>query len=301
MVGRYLIESMTRVPVMVELASEFRYRDPIIDDKTLLIPISQSGETADTIASMKLAKEKNAKIVSICNVVDSSIPRASDATLYTYAGPEIGVASTKAFTAQLIVLFMLSLYLGKRLGAVSSEFVSERMESITKIPSQMDKILQKADLIKDIAENFIEAPLFLYIARGVNYPVALEGALKLKEISYVHAEGFAAGELKHGPIALVDYDIPVVAIIPKDEHYEKVMSNIEEVRARGAKVIALMTAGDKLITEKADMCFPVPRTSWYLNPVLNILPLQLLAYYIADHKGTDVDQPRNLAKSVTVE
>ncbi|MBU4484146.1 glutamine--fructose-6-phosphate transaminase (isomerizing) [bacterium] len=301
MVGRYMIESITRIPVMVEFASEFRYRNPIIDENTIVIPISQSGETADTIASVKLAKEMGATIVSICNVVDSSIPRLSDSTLYTHAGPEIGVASTKAFSAQLVVLFLLALYLGRELNKVTADFVRERIDEVLQIPNQMNRMLKRCDSMKEIAERFVDAPLFLYIARGISFPVALEGALKLKEISYVDAEGFAAGELKHGPIALVDNNVPVVAIAPKDEHYDKVLSNIEEVKARGAKIIGISSVNDRLVPQNSDAVFAVPRTSWYLSPVLNILPLQLLAYYIADHKGTDVDQPRNLAKSVTVE
>jgi len=301
LVGKYYIESLARIPVNVDLASEYRYRHPIVGRKTLVIPISQSGETADTLAAVHMVKELGAKVLSICNVVGSSIARVSDVALYTHAGPEIGVASTKAFTAQLAALLMLALYLGRRAGNIDNAFLRERIDEMVMIPRQMKTVLEKANCIRKIAEGNLTSPHVIYIARGVNYPVALEGALKLKEISYVHAEGFAAGELKHGPIALIDRGVPVVAIVPKDATYEKVLSNIEEVRARGANVIAISTNGDKQVAEKSSHMISLPRSSWFTTPIIASLPLQLLAYYVADHKGTDVDQPRNLAKSVTVE
>ena len=298
--GKYWMERICRIPVSVDLASEFRYRDPIINKKTLFIPISQSGETADTLAALQMAKGKGAKILSICNVIESSIARASDVVLYTHAGPEIGVASTKAFSAQLIVLLLLTFYFGKKLNKLDSDYIKNRVDEILSIPGQMRNILDNADKIRSIAEKYTESQQVLYIARGVHYPLALEGALKLKEISYIYSEGFAAGELKHGPIALIESGTPVIAIIPKGYTYEKVMSNVEEVRARGANVIALANAGDKLIANKTKDVIYIPLTSWYTSPILYALPLQLFAYYVADQKGTDVDQPRNLAKSVTV-
>ncbi len=301
LVGKYYIESLARIPVYIDLASEYRYREPIVGKRTLVIPISQSGETADTLAAVHMVREKGAKVLSICNVVGSSIARASNAHLYTHAGPEIGVASTKAFTAQLAALLMLGLYLGRRVGNVDSSFLRERIDEMVMVPRQMKAVLEKASCVKKIAEGTLSASHVIYIARGVNFPIALEGALKLKEISYVHAEGFAAGELKHGPIALIDRGVPVVAIVPKDSTYEKVLSNIEEVRARGANIIAISTNGDRQVAEKSSHMISLPKASWFTTPLLASLPLQLLAYYVADHKGTDVDQPRNLAKSVTVE
>lgn len=301
LVGKYMIETLARVPVQVDLASEFRYRDPLIDAKTLVITISQSGETADSLAAQQMSLKLGASVLAICNVVGSSISRSATATLYTHAGPEIGVASTKAFTAQLVVLYLFALDLASRLGRIDKDAVAERIDELTKLPRFMKAMLAQAKKIKDIGERITDAPHILFIGRGMNYPVSLEGALKLKEISYVHAEGFAAGELKHGPIALVDHDVPVVALVPKDATYEKVMSNIEEVRARGAFVIALATEGDTNIREKAREVISLPPTGPCVTPVLAVVPLQLLAYYVADHKGTDVDQPRNLAKSVTVE
>lgn len=301
LVGKYWIEKICRIPVSVELASEFRYRDPIIDKKTLVIAISQSGETADTLAAVHLAKSKKARVVSICNVVDSSIARASYETLYTHAGPEIGVASTKAFTAQLVVLLMFALALGARLKKISAKFVRERIDEMLKLPGHLRVVLAEHKKIRDIAEKYVSASQVLFIARGVHFPIVLEGALKLKEISYTHAEGFAAGELKHGPIALVDYGVPVVAITAKEDTYDKVMNNIEEVKARGGDVIALASKGDRQISQKVSEVLRVPPASSFISPILYTIPLQLFAYYMADHKGTDVDQPRNLAKSVTVE
>jgi len=299
--GKYWIERICRVPVMVDIASEFRYRQPIIDKKTLFIPISQSGETADTLAALNMAKSEGAKVLAVCNVVESSIARASDAVLYTHAGPEIGVASTKAFTAQLTVLLLMALAFGRKLGRIDADYVKKRVDEIIALPGQMQKLLDGAPKIKAIAEKYAESSQVLFIARGVHYPVALEGALKLKEISYVYAEGFAAGELKHGPIALISNGTPLIALAPKGYTYEKVMSNVEEVRARGASVIAVVNEGDKTAHSKANEVVAIPQTSWYTSPILFSLPLQLFAYYVADHKGTDVDQPRNLAKSVTVE
>jgi glucosamine--fructose-6-phosphate aminotransferase (isomerizing) len=301
LVGKYYIESLARIPVNVDLASEYRYRQPIVGKRSLVIPISQSGETADTLAAVNMVREMGAKVLCICNVVGSSIARASHACLYTHAGPEIGVASTKAFTAQLAAMLMLALHISVREKRIDRQFLQERIDEMVMVPRQMKSILEKANCMKKIAEGALNAPHVIYIARGVNYPIALEGALKLKEISYVHAEGFAAGELKHGPIALIDHGVPVVALAPRDHTYEKVLSNIEEVRARGAKVIALTTNGDKQVAEKVSHIISMPRASWFVTPILFSVPLQLLAYYVADHKGTDVDQPRNLAKSVTVE
>ncbi len=301
LVGKYLIEEMSRLSIQVDLASEFRYRNPLIDKRTLIIGISQSGETADTLAAMADAKRKGAKLLSICNVIESSIPRLSHATLYTRAGPEIGVASTKAFTTQLTVLLLLALYLGNRTKALATKDFQAALKELVKLPDRLERILKSADEVASIAVRHNKRSSCLYLARGANFPIALEGALKLKEISYIHAEGYAAGEMKHGPIALIDEGMPVVVVIPQDHVYEKVLSNIEEVRARGACVIAIGNTGDKILPQKAQEVILVPKAPWYLTPILMSVPLQLLAYHIADKKGTDVDQPRNLAKSVTVE
>ncbi|MBI4196526.1 MAG: glutamine--fructose-6-phosphate transaminase (isomerizing) [Deltaproteobacteria bacterium] len=295
--GKYYMEEMARLPVMVDQASEFRYRNPILDRKTLIVAISQSGETADTLAAVQIAKEKGAKVISICNVVDSAIPRGSDTTLYTRAGPEIGVASTKAFTTQMVMLLLMALRLGRIRQTFS--FGDETFDALVKLPKQIQRLVE-IDL-RDLAEKYAHSPNFLYFGRGIHYPIALEGALKLKEISYIHAEGYSAGEMKHGPIALIDRGMPVVVLAPQDKTYEKVMGNIEEVRARGASVIAIATQGDKQIAKKCQDVIYVPKAPWYITPILMTIPLQLLAYHIADHKGTDIDQPRNLAKSVTVE
>lgn len=301
LVGKYWMEAFARIPVSVHLASEFRYANPLVDKNTLVIPISQSGETADTLAATGLAKEKKAKILAICNVLGSSLARGAHTTLYTHAGPEIGVASTKAFVAQLTVLYLLTLELAQRREKISkSEFI-EKIVELREIPTLLKKILKESSSIKEIAEHCLHASHFLFIARGPNAPVALEGALKLKEIAYVHAEGFAAGELKHGPIALIEEGVPVVALAPRCETYEKILSNIEEVKTRGAYVIGLGGASDKNLKGKVHAMIPIPKTKFSLTPILHAVPLQLFAYYIADHKGTDVDQPRNLAKSVTVE
>jgi glucosamine--fructose-6-phosphate aminotransferase (isomerizing) len=301
LVGKYWIEEFARVPVTVDLASEFRYRNPIVDRQSLVIAISQSGETADTLAALKEAKEKGATVLSICNVIDASIPRASEETLYTRAGPEIGVASTKAFTTQLIALLLLALRWGQGLGRLDASFLEEALTALSGLPEKMESVLKEQPAIEALAERYAEARGVLFFARGVNYPVALEGALKLKEISYIHADGYAAGEMKHGPIALIDSKMPVVVLAPKDKTRDKVMSNLEEARARGAQLIGVGSEGDGELKEKCRDFIPIPEAAWYLNPVLLTIPLQLFAYHIADHKGTDVDQPRNLAKSVTVE
>ncbi len=300
-VGKYWLERICRIPVSVDLASEFRYRDPIINKNTLFIPISQSGETADTLAALKMAKEQGAKTLAICNVIESSIARLSDIVVYTHAGPEIGVASTKAFTAQLTVLLLIALAFGRKLKKIDASDVEKRVAELLELPGQMKKMLDNAGVIKAIAEKYADSREVLYIARGVHFPVALEGALKLKEISYVYSEGFAAGELKHGPIALIDNGTPVIALTPNGYTYDKIMNNVEEVSARGADLILLTDEGNKSDSVKAAATIYIPKTSWYTSPILYALPLQLFAYYVADHKGTDVDQPRNLAKSVTVE
>ncbi|HPW45493.1 MAG TPA: glutamine--fructose-6-phosphate transaminase (isomerizing) [bacterium] len=301
MVGRYIIESLTKIPVAIDYASEFRYRDPILDSRTLIVPISQSGETADTIAAEKLAKERGCTVMAICNVLGSSITRMADTTIYTYAGPEIGVASTKAFTAQLVALVLFALDVSRRTGSLGGAQIRSMVEEMLKLPRLVAEVLEQSNHIKDIAEMIAGAENVLFIGRNHNFPVALEGALKLKEISYVHSEGFAAGELKHGPIALIDSGVPVVAIIPKDESYEKMLSNIEEVKARGAFTIAVASEGDEAINFTVNEVVRIPAADEFMTPILASIPLQLIAYFAADHKGTDVDQPRNLAKSVTVE
>ncbi len=301
LVGKFLIEQLARVPVEVDIGSEFRYRDPLIGPQDLFVSISQSGETADTLAALGLARSHGAHTLAICNVVESSIPRGSDGTLYTHAGPEIGVASTKAFTTQLASLVLLAIWLGRRVGRLSDERARELLEGLRHIPSQIESVLEQEEAIRELAAHFTHARSFLYLGRGVNYPIALEGALKLKEISYIHAEGYPAGEMKHDPITLIDEDMPVVVIAPRSVTYEKVFSNLEEVRARGGKVIAVATQGDPNIGRYADHVMMIPEACEVLQPLLTVIPLQLLAYHIADIKGTDVDQPRNLAKSVTVE
>ncbi|MGQ9509525.1 MAG: glutamine--fructose-6-phosphate transaminase (isomerizing) [Thermodesulfobacteriota bacterium] len=301
LVGKFLIEGFSRIPVEVDISSEFRYRNPILGGDTLLIAISQSGETADTLAALREGKRKGSSTLAICNVVESTLARDSDRVIYTRAGPEIGVASTKTFVTQLVILFLLSLRLGRSLGYLSLEEGRSLVRELVKIPHQMEEILRLSQRIAEIGKKYLEAKDFLYLGRGINYPLALEGALKLKEISYIHAEGYPAGEMKHGPIALIDREMPVVVIATQNEVYEKVLSNIEEVKARGGKVIALASQSDGTILKKADDTIFIPDTHPTLTPILLALPLQLLAYYMADFKGTDVDQPRNLAKSVTVE
>jgi glucosamine--fructose-6-phosphate aminotransferase (isomerizing) len=300
LVGEYLIENLCGIPVEVEYASEFRYRNPILRKNDVVIAISQSGETADTLAAVQEAKQKNATVIGIVNVVGSSIARETNAGVYIHAGPEIGVASTKAFTSQLVVLTLFSLFLGRMRNISKIEGIRIARE-ISELPSKVEAILEKAEQIKEIAKEFSYSKNFLYLGRGYNFPVALEGALKLKEISYIHAEGYPSAEMKHGPIALIDENMPVVFIAPKDEIYDKVLSNIEEVRSRKGRVIAIATENDERISKYAERVIYVPETLPMLTPILTVIPLQLLAYYIAVELGCNVDQPRNLAKSVTVE
>jgi glucosamine--fructose-6-phosphate aminotransferase (isomerizing) len=302
LIGEYLIEEYARIPVEVEYASEFRYRNPIITDKDVVIAISQSGETADTMAALKLAKEKGAFIYGICNVVDSSIARITDAGSYTHAGPEIGVASTKAFTAQLTILSLIALKLGKHNGNLGNAEFMSLIAELDAIPKKIEEVLSTThELTQNIAKDFINTTNFLYLGRGYNYPAALEGALKLKEISYIHAEGYPAAEMKHGPIAIIDENMPIVIIAPKKGHYDKIVSNVQEIKARKGKVIAVVNKGDKQVSEMADYVIEIPETSECFSPIVASVPLQLLAYYIAVYRGANVDQPRNLAKSVTVE
>jgi glucosamine--fructose-6-phosphate aminotransferase (isomerizing) len=301
LVAEYLFEDLARIPVEVEYASEFRYRNPVITERDIVIAISQSGETADTLAAIELAKSKGATIFGVCNVVGSSIARATDAGAYTHAGPEIGVASTKAFTAQVTVLTLLAMIVGQKRGTLSDTRLRELMVELNSIPDKVEKALQLNTEIEQIAEIFKDVPNFLYLGRGYNFPVALEGALKLKEISYIHAEGYPAAEMKHGPIALIDENMPVVVIATKDSSYEKVVSNIQEVKARKGRIIAVVTEGDTVIPQMAEFVIEVPSTSEVLVPLVSVVPLQLLSYHIAVLRGCNVDQPRNLAKSVTVE
>ncbi len=300
LIGEYMLEEFVRIPVEVEYASEFRYRDPVIDRDVIVIVISQSGETADTLAAAREAKRKGAKVFGICNVVGSSIARETDAGVFLHAGPEIGVASTKAFTSQLTVLSLLTLLLA-RMRSMSAAKGGEIVQAMQALPRHIETILAQREQVRKIAKSFHNSSNFLYLGRGYNFPVALEGALKLKEISYIHAEGYPAAEMKHGPIALIDDNMPVVFIATQDSTYDKIMSNIEEVRARKGRVIAIATEGDEDIQKVSDHVIYVPRTIDMLTPILTIIPLQLLAYYIAIMRGCDVDQPRNLAKSVTVE
>lgn len=301
LVAEYLFEDIARISVEVEYASEFRYRNPVIRENDVVIPISQSGETADTLAAIELAKSKGATIFGVCNVVGSSIARASHAGAFIHAGPEIGVASTKAFTGQVTVLAMMALILGLKKGTLSESRYRELLFELDTIPDKIQKILENAEPIKRIASTFQSAKNFLYLGRGYNFPVALEGALKLKEISYIHAEGYPAAEMKHGPIALIDEDMPVVFISTKDATYDKIISNIQEVKARKGKVIAIVTEGDKDIQNMSEYTVQIPKTEDCFIPLLSVIPLQLLSYYIAIYRGCNVDQPRNLAKSVTVE
>ena len=301
LVGEYLIEEYARVPVEVEYASEFRYRNPIITEKDLVIAISQSGETADTMAAIELAKEKGATIFGVCNVVGASIPRVSHAGVYTHAGPEIGVASTKAFTAQVTALTLIAFYIAQQRGTITQSKLIELLTELNQIPQLVERALQANEEIKVIAEKFKDTTNMLFLGRGSSFPVALEGALKLKEISYIHAEGYPAAEMKHGPIALIDEDLPVVFIATKNSSYEKVVSNIQEVKARKGKVIAIVTEGDIDVRSMADYVIEIPQTSEAFVPLIATIPLQLLAYHIAVMRGCNVDQPRNLAKSVTVE
>ncbi len=301
LIGKQLIESLCRIPVEVEYASEFRYRNPVIDSSDVVIAISQSGETADTLAAVNLAKDNGAFVYGVCNAIGSSIPRDTDTGSYIHVGPEIGVASTKAFTGQVTVLLMLALALGKEKGTITNEQYSKIVSELCTVPEKMKSLLKLNDRISELSKTFTYASNFLYLGRGYNYPVALEGALKLKEISYIHAEGYPAAEMKHGPIALIDSDMPVVVIAPHDEMYQKVLSNIQEIKARKGKVIALVSKGDDTISKIADEVIEIPQTLECLESLVASIPLQLLAYHIAVCKGKNVDQPRNLAKSVTVE
>ncbi len=301
MVGEYMIEALARIPVECEVASEFRYRDPIIGPGDLVVAVSQSGETADTMAAVREAKSKGAKILAISNVLESSIPRLADYAFYTHAGPEIGVASTKAFTTQLVAMAMFAIYLGRRNGKLSPARAKELLAEMLALPAKMRDVVEHGAQIQALARRYGNAVGFLFLGRGAQHPIALEGALKLKEISYIHAEGYSAGEMKHGPIALIDEKLPVVVLVPKGPNYDKVMSNLAEVRARQGRVLAVATRGDNEIGSNCDDVILVPDTAVELQPILTVLPLQMLSYYVADFKGTDIDQPRNLAKSVTVE
>ncbi|MDO7581395.1 MAG: glutamine--fructose-6-phosphate transaminase (isomerizing), partial [Flavobacteriaceae bacterium] len=300
LVAEYLLEKFTRIPVEVEYASEFRYRDPIIFQDDIIIAISQSGETADTLAAIKIAKERGAFVFGVCNVVGSSISRMTDTGCYTHAGPEIGVASTKAFTTQITVLSLLALHLGMVKGSLSRSEYQKHLAELESIPDKVSEILKQEKLIKEVASSFNETSNCIYLGRGYNFPVALEGALKLKEISYIHAEGYPAAEMKHGPIALIDEQMPVVVIATKKGHYDKVVSNIQEIKSRKGRIIAVVSEGDVRVKELADYCIEVPESLECFTPILTTIPLQLLSYYIAVQRGCNVDQPRNLAKSVTV-
>ena len=309
MTGRYWIEQLARLQAVVEIGSEVRYRHPVFEPDDLVVAVSQSGETLDTLAAVKTAKARGAHVLAVANVIDSAIPRASDASLYTHAGPEIGVASTKCFTAQLVALLLLAVHLGRRRDRLSPEEGRRILEALARVPHQMRAVLAQAEDMRRLAKKYVRSEHMLFLGRGTGYPIALEGALKLKEISYIHAEGYAAGEMKHGPIALIDEDMPVVVVCPRDAHYDKTLSNLQEVRAREGQVIAVCTEGDAdvraLLTHGATAPEPdlvtVPAVEPEVLPLLEVLPPQLLAYHVADLKGTDVDQPRNLAKTVTVE
>lgn len=301
LVGKFLIEDMARIPCEVDIGSEFRYRNPLVDENTLTIVLSQSGETADTLAAEKEAKSKGSRILAICNVVGSMMTRLADDVLYTHAGPEIGVASTKAFTTQLVALYLIALHLGSQKKLLSETNLSEKIEALAKLPKLIKKVLECAPLVEKVAQQVSQARDCLYLGRGINYPIGLEGALKLKEISYLHAEGYPAGEMKHGPIALIDKDVPVILLTPFGRSYQKILSNLEEAKARGGQIIVLAAEGDKAVYKMADWVIPLPLTTEHLMPIVLSIPLQLLAYYVAVLRGNDVDQPRNLAKSVTVE
>ena len=300
-VGKYLLEELVKIPVECDLASEFRYRSPLVDGNTLVIAISQSGETADTLAAVREAKKRGAKVLGVVNAKDSSLTREVDGLVYIHAGPEIGVASTKAYIAMLTALTLLALMLGKIRSVLEPEFVQQKIKELKILPQQIERVLERKDEIKKLAAHYQHAHSFLYLGRGLNYPTALEGALKLKEISYIHAEAYAAGELKHGPIALIDDQMPVMAIATDSAVYEKTLSNLKEVQARSGNLLAVVTQGDTEISALTDSLIEVPEVSEIFSPIINVVPLQLFAYYVADLRGLDVDQPRNLAKSVTVE
>jgi glucosamine--fructose-6-phosphate aminotransferase (isomerizing) len=301
LVGEYLLEELARIPVEVEYSSEFRYRNPIITEEDVVIAISQSGETADTLAAIELAKSKGATVLGICNVVGSSIARATHAGVYTHAGPEIGVASTKAFTAQVVILTLLALQLAQKKGTIPTSQFQKFIHELSTIPAKVERTLALNEQIKEVARIYKDVRNSLYLGRGINFPVALEGALKLKEISYIHAEGYPAAEMKHGPIALIDDQMPVVVVATKRGTYEKVISNIQEVKARKGKIIAIINEGDETVKQLADHCIEIPETEEMLVPLVATIPLQLLSYHIAVMRHCNVDQPRNLAKSVTVE
>ena len=296
-----MLEEIAGIPAEVDYGSEFRYRSPLMDPKSVLLMVSQSGETADTLAASEVARAKKAKILSICNVIDSSIPRKSHGVLYTHAGPEISVASTKAFTTQLTALYLLAVALGRLNGKLGVAEAKKLLRDLMYLPSWIEKALEIEDHVKDLAGELMHSNDFLYLGRGINYPIALEGALKLKEISYIHAEGYPAGEMKHGPIALIDEKMPVVVLAPRDRYFQKTVSNLKEVESRGGKVIVLSDDAKTAGEIAAHGLLTLPKASHYLTPIVMTIPLQLLAYHIAVHRGTDVDQPRNLAKSVTVE
>ena len=298
LVGKFMIEELARIPVEVDYGSEYRYRDPIVDDSILALGVSQSGETADTVSAMEAAKERGARLFSICNVQGSQATRISEGVIYTNAGPEIGVASTKAFTTQIVALYLLALYLRQQRGL---EVTAEMLAGLAHLPQAVDEVLQQEESLDELARHYSRAEDFLYLGRGINYPIALEGALKLKEISYIHAEGYPAGEMKHGPIALIDEDLPVVAIATGNRVFEKVRSNMQEVKARDGKVIVVTDRDAGKVADVADEVIQVPQVSELLQPIVNVVPLQLFAYFVAVRRGADVDQPRNLAKSVTVE
>jgi glucosamine--fructose-6-phosphate aminotransferase (isomerizing) len=301
MVGKYLYEQLAGIPTEVDLASEFRYRRPVLDESCVVVPVSQSGETADTLAALREGRERGARVIAISNTRESTIARESDDVLYTYAGLEIGVASTKAFTTQIVAHYLLALKMGIARGRVSPEEATQRLQELMSLPRVIERTLALDHEIRAIAQKFFHATNFLFLGRGIMYPIALEGALKLKEISYIHAEGYAAGEMKHGPIALIDENMPVVVIANQGPLYDKVLSNLEQVRSRDGVVIAIATEGDDQIGEKANEVIRIPDLGEYLTSVIATIPLQLLAYHVAVLKGTDIDQPRNLAKSVTVE
>jgi len=301
LVGKFYLEEGCRIPVEVDIASEYRYRNPVIGPDTLLLAISQSGETADTLAAVKEARSRGGRVIAICNAVDSSIARVADGVIYTHAGPEIGVASTKAFVTQLVALYLFTIRMGRASGSIPVERGKEMLKELLHLPALMEETLLQEPRIEAVARQYLQARDFLYLGRGMSYPIALEGALKLKEISYIHAEGYPAGEMKHGPIALIDEHVPVVVLAPRDRHYEKVVSNLEEVKARGGRVIMVCSRQDEEASAKAETILEIPAETGDLSPILLSIPLQLLAYHFSVLKGNDVDQPRNLAKSVTVE
>jgi glucosamine--fructose-6-phosphate aminotransferase (isomerizing) len=300
-VGKYWIEALAQVPSEVELASEYRARQPLVDPNDLVVAVSQSGETLDTLEAVRVARDGGARILAVANVLESAIPRLADGALYTHAGPEIGVASTKCFTAQLTALFMLAVHLGRRRRTLDEPRARSMLEELLQIPAKLREVLDQSEAIAALAQKHAGASDFLFLGRWISFPIALEGALKLKEISYIHAEGYAAGEMKHGPIALIDDELPVVVVMPSDGSLEKIIGNVQEVLARGGKVIAVTTRGERVLDGLPVERIEIPPMWAHLSPLVSVVPLQLLAYHIADFKGTDVDQPRNLAKTVTVE